>query len=137
MMRTCVRILLAVVIALSGAVLSPEAAKAAGEPVGAFTRVEGNVDVFRMREGAAMPVRPGDPVFMADAIRTKRDGKAPQVGTAPNGEPDLLSDIAEYVGRILDESKDRPLYHVIEERNSNVVVADSERRNVVKESRLG
>lgn len=49
----------------------------------------------------------------------------------------IMTVLAEYVGRILDEAKDRPLYHVIEERNSNVVVADAERRNVVKESIVG
>lgn len=48
----------------------------------------------------------------------------------------IMTVLAEYVGRILDESRERPLYHVMEERNSNVVVADLERRNVVKESAL-
>jgi len=45
-----------------------------------------------------------------------------------------LSVLAEYVGRILEESRDRPLYHVLEERNSNVLLADKERTNIVKES---
>lgn len=49
----------------------------------------------------------------------------------------IMTVLAEYVGRILEEAKDRPLYHVVEERNSNVVVADAERRNVVKESIVG
>jgi glycosyltransferase involved in cell wall biosynthesis len=49
----------------------------------------------------------------------------------------IMTVLTEYVGRILDEAKDRPLYHVIEERNSNVAVADAERRNVVKESIVG
>lgn len=49
----------------------------------------------------------------------------------------VLTVLAEYVGRILEESKDRPLYHVLDERNSNVSVADAERRNVVKESVVG
>jgi dolichol-phosphate mannosyltransferase len=49
----------------------------------------------------------------------------------------IMTVLTEYVGRILDESKDRPLYHVVEERNSNVSVADAERRNVVKESLVG
>jgi dolichol-phosphate mannosyltransferase len=46
----------------------------------------------------------------------------------------ILSILSEYVGRVLEETRDRPLYHVLEERNSNVMVADAERRNVVKES---
>jgi hypothetical protein len=49
----------------------------------------------------------------------------------------IMTVLSEYIGRILDESKDRPLYHVTEERNSNVSVADAERRNVVKESLVG
>jgi glycosyltransferase involved in cell wall biosynthesis len=49
----------------------------------------------------------------------------------------IMTVLAEYVGRILDEAKDRPLYHVVEERNSNVPLADVERRNVVKESVVG
>lgn len=46
----------------------------------------------------------------------------------------FLSVLSEYVGRILEESRDRPLYHVLEERNSNVLLADEERTNVVNES---
>lgn len=46
----------------------------------------------------------------------------------------ILSVLSEYVGRVLEETRDRPLYHAAEERNSNVMVADAERRNVVKES---
>ncbi|EPX60395.1 Glycosyltransferase [Cystobacter fuscus DSM 2262] len=45
-----------------------------------------------------------------------------------------LSVLCEYVGRILEESRERPLYHVLEERNSNVLVADERRTNIVKES---
>lgn len=48
----------------------------------------------------------------------------------------LLAALSEYIERILDESRDRPLYHVVEERNSNVVVVDADRRNVVTESTL-
>jgi dolichol-phosphate mannosyltransferase len=46
----------------------------------------------------------------------------------------ILSVLSEYVGRVLEETRDRPLYHLLEERTSNVMVADAERRNVVKES---
>ena len=42
--------------------------------------------------------------------------------------------VAEYIGHILVESRDRPLYHVLEERNSTHTIADRERRNVVNES---
>jgi hypothetical protein len=46
----------------------------------------------------------------------------------------IMAALSEYVGRVLEESRDRPLYHVIEERNSNVMVRDSDRRNVVSAS---
>jgi dolichol-phosphate mannosyltransferase len=46
----------------------------------------------------------------------------------------VLAVLAEYVGRILDESRDRPLYYVLEERSSSVLLADTYRRNVVRES---
>lgn len=46
----------------------------------------------------------------------------------------ILATLSEYVGRVLEESRDRPLYHALEERNSNVMVRDADRRNVVKES---
>jgi dolichol-phosphate mannosyltransferase len=42
----------------------------------------------------------------------------------------ILTALCEYVGRILEESRDRPLYYVVEEKNSNVLIADAERRNV-------
>lgn len=45
----------------------------------------------------------------------------------------ILTVICEYLGHLLAESKDRPLYYVLEERNSAVMVADQERRNVVSE----
>jgi glycosyltransferase involved in cell wall biosynthesis len=46
----------------------------------------------------------------------------------------ILTVFAEYLGRLLEESRDRPLYFVAEERNSSVVVEDSDRINVVNES---
>jgi dolichol-phosphate mannosyltransferase len=46
----------------------------------------------------------------------------------------IMSVLSEYVGRVLEESRDRPLYHAVEERSSNVMVRDGERRNVVGDS---
>jgi hypothetical protein len=46
----------------------------------------------------------------------------------------ILTVLSEYVGRILDESKVRPLYYILEERNSSVLLADQDRRNVVNDS---
>lgn len=45
----------------------------------------------------------------------------------------LLTVLCEYIGRLVEESADRPLYHVLEERNSNVLVAER-RMNIVTES---
>jgi dolichol-phosphate mannosyltransferase len=42
--------------------------------------------------------------------------------------------LCEYVGKILVESQDRPLYTVLEERNSSVLVDAAKRRNIVAES---
>lgn len=39
-------------------------------------------------------------------IEAKRDGKSPQVGNLPTGEPDLLTDIAEHVGRLQTQRKE-------------------------------
>ena len=47
----------------------------------------------------------------------------------------ILAVVTEYVGRILDETRERPLYYIAEEANSSVMVPDAERRNVVRESR--
>lgn len=47
----------------------------------------------------------------------------------------ILAVVTEYVGRILNESRERPLYYVAEEANSSVLVANQDRRNVVTESR--
>lgn len=74
-MRFSVRKLLAAGLVLCGAIW-PAAPATAAEPVGVFLRVEGNVDVLHLSDTAAVPVRAGDPVFMSDAVRTKRDGKA-------------------------------------------------------------
>ena len=46
----------------------------------------------------------------------------------------ILSVLCEYVGRLLAEVRDRPLYHVVEERNSSVMIADEDRKNVVTDS---
>jgi polyisoprenyl-phosphate glycosyltransferase len=47
----------------------------------------------------------------------------------------ILAVVTEYVGRILDETRERPLYYIAEEANSSVMVPSAERRNVVRESR--
>jgi glycosyltransferase involved in cell wall biosynthesis len=47
----------------------------------------------------------------------------------------ILAVVTEYVGRILDETRERPLYYIAEEANSSVMVPGAERRNVVRESR--
>lgn len=46
----------------------------------------------------------------------------------------ILTIMSEYVGHILVEARDRPLYHVAEERESVVRIAAEQRRNVVTES---
>jgi dolichol-phosphate mannosyltransferase len=46
----------------------------------------------------------------------------------------ILAVLCEYVGRLLDETRERPLYFVAEERTSSVMVRDADRRNVVGES---
>lgn len=46
----------------------------------------------------------------------------------------ILAMLSEYVGRILEETRSRPLYHVLEERNSSVMIADATRRNVIGDS---
>lgn len=38
--------------------------------------------------------------------------------------------ISEYLAQTLEETKDRPLYHVAEEKNSSTALADSRKRNV-------
>lgn len=46
----------------------------------------------------------------------------------------VLTVLSEYIGHILVESSQRPLYYVLEERNSPAVVAARDRRNLVSES---
>ena len=46
----------------------------------------------------------------------------------------ILAVLCEYVGRLLDETRERPLYFVAEERTSSVMIRDADRRNVVSES---
>ena len=46
----------------------------------------------------------------------------------------LLTVLSEYVGRILNEGRTRPLYHVQDEQHSALQIADSTRRNVVADS---
>lgn len=45
-----------------------------------------------------------------------------------------LSVLCAYLDRLLGEVRDRPLYYVLEERNSSVMLADEERKNVVTRS---
>ena len=49
----------------------------------------------------------------------------------------ILTVMSEYIGHILFESEDRPLYYVLEERNSSVLIANGERRNVVEDTVQG
>ncbi len=46
----------------------------------------------------------------------------------------ILTVSSEYLGQILVEARDRPLYYVLEERTSAVLIADEDRKNVVTES---
>lgn len=46
----------------------------------------------------------------------------------------ILAILCEYVGRLLAETSGRPLYYVLEERNSQGLPEDAERRNVVTEA---
>lgn len=46
----------------------------------------------------------------------------------------ILAVVTEYVGRILNETRERPLYYIAEEANSSVLIAGRDRRNVVTDS---
>ena len=49
----------------------------------------------------------------------------------------ILTVLGEYIGRILAETQNRPLYYVMEERNSSVLLVDADRqKNVVVDSSL-
>lgn len=47
----------------------------------------------------------------------------------------ILVALCEYTGRVLNRLQDRPLYYLMAEKNSGVLLIDEERRNVVEESR--
>jgi len=47
----------------------------------------------------------------------------------------ILTVLGEYIGRILSETQHRPLYYLMEERNSSVPVTNPDRLNVLTESR--
>lgn len=46
----------------------------------------------------------------------------------------ILAILAEYIGKISESVKKHPLYHIIDEKNSSVLVANEERRNIVMDS---
>lgn len=46
----------------------------------------------------------------------------------------ILVILSEYIGQILDESQQRPMYYVLEEKTSSVMMLDELRRNVVRDS---
>jgi len=46
----------------------------------------------------------------------------------------ILSVMGEYIGRILAETQDRPLYYVMEERSSAVLIVEPGQKNVVREA---
>ncbi|HUF09191.1 MAG TPA: glycosyltransferase family 2 protein [Rhodothermales bacterium] len=49
----------------------------------------------------------------------------------------ILTVLGEYVGRVLAETQDRPLYYVMEEQTSSVLLLHPEQKNVVTETILG
>ncbi len=73
--RMCLVVILSTALVAAGSIAATSV-RAADGPVGVFSRVEGNVDVLRTNEPRAVVVRPGDPVSLGDAVRTKRRSKA-------------------------------------------------------------
>ena len=45
----------------------------------------------------------------------------------------IMTVTSEYIGHILVETIDRPLYYVLEERTSSVLISNEERKNVISE----
>lgn len=45
----------------------------------------------------------------------------------------ILSILCEYIGRLFDETKQRPVYFIEKEKNSSVLISDEDRKNIVKE----
>jgi hypothetical protein len=43
----------------------------------------------------------------------------------------ILTVLNEYIGHILAEAKNHPLYYVLEERDSSVLIPDQARKNVI------
>lgn len=48
----------------------------------------------------------------------------------------ILTVLTEYIGHLIVESENRPLYYVLEERNSSNLIVDFDRKNVVTDSVL-
>lgn len=46
----------------------------------------------------------------------------------------ILTILCEYIGRLLVETENRPLYHVMEEINSSVMISNIERKNITNRS---
>ncbi len=46
----------------------------------------------------------------------------------------ILTALCEYTGRLFNRLQDRPLYYLMEEKNSSVLLVDTERKNIVEES---
>jgi glycosyltransferase involved in cell wall biosynthesis len=47
----------------------------------------------------------------------------------------ILTALCEYTGRMLNRLRDRPLYYLMDERNSSVLLVDKDRPNIVEESK--
>jgi len=44
----------------------------------------------------------------------------------------ILTVLSEYVGRIMNETRRRPLYYVLDEKNSSVMLSDENRKNIIR-----